>query len=510
MRKQHFLLSILLVQLISFGTVAKAQRPPIRWSKILPADTSLKVYNKAPKASAVVLCDYGIADIGPRTMYTRHVRIKILNNEGLRYAKVEIPYQHFNDYRVISGLKAQTINISPEGKKVTSRVKPNDIEEVVTGTNWERKKVFTFPDVKPGSIIEYKYSVYSLDLVRLQDWHFQTTIPTLWSEYRVYIPRRFDYLVTFQKGRALDIEEQKAFAEKLQWLYDTRQAKARNELSKKKYLLYESAKGTAKVYYGQGEAFTFTMNDIPAFEPQRGILALTDFFPTVKVHMFNTEGYNNFFYRRILSASKEDFDWNNPRSEYMRYYRGFVLYSLPTWDEAVNYWLTSENFGGRLRKEVDAKPLDGTDQPEFTKIKSIYQYVKNNVTWDGTYNMYAFRNLNNVLNKKSGNSGEMNLLLIALLRQSGIKAEPVLVRTLDLGRIENIYPRFRQFNHVVAQVETGDRTLYLDASGKNSSFDNLPWNVNHANGFLVTRKNYNWVDVVKPEKLLVPASLTDI
>jgi hypothetical protein len=499
--------------LFMFGSgMAKAQRPPIKWGKILPADTSLKVYKQDTAASAVVLCDYGTVDVAPRTEYTRHVRIKILNNNGLRYAKVEIPYRYYEYYDVITELKAHTINVSPEGKMTVSRVKARNIEDVLTD-RWNKKKIFSFPDVKPGSIIEYKYTIRSLDMVNLHNWYFQSTIPTLWSEYRVYISPRFDYLVTFQKGRALDNDEQKAFADRLQWLYDNRLKKVRRELMDKKYVLYESPKGTAKVYYAQGESFRFTMNDIPALKPQRSMLAFSDFYPAVKVHMYYADGYLPFFYRRILATAKEDYDWSNPLAEYLHYYRGFIAYWLPTWDEAVENWLSSDLFGNRLSKGADAKPvLETLSDPagnQLNTIKNIYRYVKDNIQWDGTYSMYAYRSLNNVLNKKNGNSGEVNLLLISLLRQAGIKVDPVLIRTLDVGRIENVYPAFGQFNHVIAQVESGGQTLYLDATGRNSSFADLPWNVNHANGFVVNKNNYKWVEVVKTtQKFVVPAGYT--
>jgi hypothetical protein len=504
MRSRLIFLSLLLL----FGSgMAKAQKAPIKWGKILPADTSLKVYKQDATAPAVVLCDYGTADVGPRTEYTRHVRIKVLNENGLRYARVEIPYRYYEHYDVVTELKAHTINVAPDGKVIISRVKAKNIGDVLTD-RWNKKKVFNFPDVKPGSIIEYKYTVRSLDMVNLHNWYFQSTIPTLWSEYRVYISPRFDYLVTFQKGRALDIDEQKAFADRLQWLYDTKVKKVRRELMDKKYVLYESPKGTAKVYYAQGESFRFTMNDVPALEPQKAMYTFTDYFPVVKVHMYYADGYLPFFYRRILATAKEDYDWSNPVAEYLHYYKGYIVYWLPTWNEAVDNWLSSDLFGNRLSKGPDVgsvlDKISDTATNQFNTIRNIYQFVKDNIQWDGTYSMYAYRSLNNVLNKKTGNSGEMNLLLISLLRQAGVKVDPVLIRTLNLGRIENVYPAFGQFNHVIAQVEAGGKTLFLDASG-NSSFTDLPRNVDHANGFVVNKNNYKWVEVDENRELVVPA-----
>lgn len=496
-----------------WGNMTKAQQPPIKWGKILSADTSMKVYSKDSSASAVVLCDYGTAEVGPRTEYTRHVRIKILSDKGLKHAKVEIPFRYFEHYDVITEFKAHTINISPEGKLIKSKVRARDIDDVSTD-RWNKARTFTFRDVKPGSILEYRYTIRSLDLIKLRNWYFQSTIPTLWSEYRVYISPRFDYLVTFQKGMALDTAEQHALANRIQWLYNNDVKKIRRDLSGQKYVLYESPKRTVKVYYGQGESFTFTMNDIPALEPQRGMIALSDYYPVLKVHMYYADGYFPFYYRRILTTAREDYDWYNPLRPYIHYIRGHVVYWLPTWDEAVENWLSSNLFGERLRAGADTKVLPGsvkdTSGSDLNVARNIFQYVTDNVQWDGTYSMYAYRSLDAVLKRKSGTSGEVNLVLISLLRQAGFKVDPVLIRTLDLGRTENMYPAYGQFNHVIAQVEVGGQTLFLDAAAIRSSFTSLPWNVNHANGFVLKRNNYHWVEVRKPQMLVAPVNSLEL
>jgi hypothetical protein len=499
--------------LILTGSIATAQKAPIKWGKILSGDTSLRACPSDPKAPAVVLCDYGTAAIGPRTEYTRIVRIKILKEEGVKYATVEIPYRFYDHYDEFSGLKGHTINVLPNGKLVSARLKNKNIEDVQVD-KWNKKRILHFPDVKVGSIIEYTYTLRSLDLVRLRNWYFQSPIPILWSEYRVYISRRFNYLVTFQKGHALDYDEQKAFADKLQWLYDTKIKAARRELMDKKYVLYESPKGTVKVYFAQGESYKFIMKDMPAFRPAQEVMAPTDYYPVVKVHLYLADGNYPFFYRRILATANEDYDWQNSRQYYYNSMLGYVAYWLPTWDEAVKRWLASDRFGNRLIKAIDYKPVFdqafGTNASEVEKMKGIYQYVKDNVKWDSTYSMYADRGLKEVLRKKSGNSGEINLLLINLLQHAGIDAKPVLIRTLDRGRPENIYPLFHQFNHVIAMVKSDGQTFFLDATGKDSGFAKLPWNVNKAEGFLVTKENYKWVDVTDSQEPSVNANSTPL
>ncbi|NJK85551.1 MAG: DUF3857 domain-containing protein [Bacteroidales bacterium] len=80
-------------------------------------------------------------------------------------------------------------------------------------------------NVSPGSIVEFYYEVASLDFIRLDDWYFQSEIPTLWSEIRMDIPPPFHYLVTFKNKNDLSFEEQEKFANQLQWLYNTGEEK---------------------------------------------------------------------------------------------------------------------------------------------------------------------------------------------------------------------------------------------------------------------------------------------
>lgn len=503
----------MLVLWVMGAGVALAEKDPVKWGVVLPQDMNMTSYKSDPTASAVVLCDFGTAEVGPRTQYTRHVRIKILKQDGLRYANVEIPYKPYDKYEVFTGLKAQTINVNEKGELVKTKLKGRDFRD--TPVDEENSiKVFSFADVKVGSIIEYSYTIRSLDLVRLKEWYFQTTIPVQWSEYRVYIPSRFNYLVTFQKGRAMDLSEQQAYAARLQWLYNTKIKKARYELIDNNNILYASPAGTVKVYLAWGESYRFVMNDMPALHPTQEMIAFSDYYPVVKVHMYLAEGHFPFYYRPILLTTREDFDIRYRRMYNYDWLTGYIVYWLPTWEEFNKKWLTNESLGHRMIKAFDYKTiLDKVMDPNGDQLKTalgVYNYVKDNVPWNGSYSMSADRELDKVMHAKSANSGEINLLLIGLLKHAGIKVDPVLIRTRNLGRAENIYPAYKQFNHVIARIEIDEKTLYLDATGKDSSFGKLPRNVSGTIGWLLKREGYKWINVDSPQTGIVPVNLKEI
>jgi hypothetical protein len=493
---------ILLLQSLFFAGI-QAHKPPMKWGKVTNDELRMDSYSYDPQAPAVILCDYGTTEVGARTEYTRHIRIKILKPGGLRYATIEVPYKSYSRFEVLTNIQAQTFNLSDKGTIIKTKVPAKDFKDEIID-NRNKKRVFTFRDVKPGSVIEYRYTIRSLDLVCLENWYFQSTIPTILSEYWVSMPLRFNYLITFQKGRELDMDEQKSFGDRIQWLYNTTVKKAQKELYKDKYLLFASPKGTAKVYLSNGETMFFKMKDIPALKPTPDMLTFSDYYPTVKAHLYYVDRSFGlpFYYRTILDAAQTDYGSWTPNRLYYNRFNGYILYWLPTWEEFNQTWLKDERIGGRFIKSFDYKPIVDTtttmDDNGLKKAETIFGYVKSNIRWNGIYSMYATNNLNKILDKKTGNSGEVNILLISLLKKAGIETDPVLVRTRNLGRIENMYPVSEQFNHIIAQVTVDGKKYYMDACAPSDTFRKLPWTVNNAYGWILKKDNYGWTEINNP------------
>ena len=71
--------------------------------------------------------------------------------------------------------------------------------------NWFQKK-FVFPNVKSGSIIEYEYEIVSPFKFNLVDWEFQSELPTLYSEYKVFMVPFYEYVSSAQQIKKFDIQ----------------------------------------------------------------------------------------------------------------------------------------------------------------------------------------------------------------------------------------------------------------------------------------------------------------
>lgn len=82
-----------------------------------------------------------------------YVRMKIFSEEGKKYGDIEIPY--LKGFEDISDLKARTVQ--PDGTVVPYTGKPYDKLIVKNRFFRYQAKTFGMPDIRPGSIIEYRF-----------------------------------------------------------------------------------------------------------------------------------------------------------------------------------------------------------------------------------------------------------------------------------------------------------------------------------------------------------------
>lgn len=122
---------------------------------VSPEELKMTSEPLAPGAPAIILYRQVDRDDNGRTSHEdNYVRIKILTEEGRKYANVEIPFFKVNGDVV--HVRARTIK--PDGSIVEfggeviekSLVKGRGVRYVA--------KTFTLPDVEVGGIIEYSYT----------------------------------------------------------------------------------------------------------------------------------------------------------------------------------------------------------------------------------------------------------------------------------------------------------------------------------------------------------------
>lgn len=174
-----------------------------------------------------------------------------------------------------------------------------------------------------------------------------------------------------------------------------------------------------------------------------------------------------------------------------------------TWEVMCDNLLDVNTLGGVLRMDGYmsriAKDIELTANTESEKIKAAYDEVKK-IRWNGNHSLYADQlNIKFVHKEKIGNSAEINIALIQLLRNMGLEAYPVALSTRENGILSPASPSYQKLNHLVAYVKGENKNYLLDATEDYMPYDLLPVKDLNWKGRLLNRENLCWIDLA-PEK----------
>nr|WP_294942199.1 DUF3857 domain-containing protein [uncultured Mucilaginibacter sp.] len=171
-----------------------------------------------------------------------------------------------------------------------------------------------------------------------------------------------------------------------------------------------------------------------------------------------------------------------------------------TWNKVGANLMESEDLGGQLGKKLTgeeiiiakAKALKTDDE----KIAYIFGEVKNAMKWNEQYDKYTDAGIGKAWDKKTGNSGEINMMVCHLLKKSGVKVYPMIASTRGNGKVNPAYPNSYKFNTLVAYVPVDSAKLYvLDATNKYNLYNHIPRNLLNTFG-LAMDKEANSYDMV--------------
>jgi hypothetical protein len=102
--------------------------------------------------------------------------------------------------------------------------------------------------------------------------------------------------------------------------------------------------------------------------------------------------------------------------------------------------------------------------------------------------------------KRKGNTGDINLMLVNLLVEAGLETYPLLVSTRGNGKVNPDIPFLDQFNKVMAYVVIGDKKYVLDPTGPYTPPFMIPFSVINTNAFVVHRKKGGMVTLTETER----------
>lgn len=393
-----------------------------------------KGFGEKDSADVVILFDSAsvrFSSIGENftIITTRYQRMKILTQDGVDNGTVVIKRFSNADFlkkQPIFHAEGATFNLS---KDQSVRMTKLDSTEIFKN---ELTLKLAFSNVKPGSVIDYSYSIEEPVHINLCDWEFQHDYPVAHSAFSIIIPEFFNISTT-----ALGKNKAKPY--------------------KNEDIEYRNPKtGTSHFFKFLGappkilaKHLEYYIDSLPALIDDKYIINRDD-------------------YRHSLYFILQDFQ-----------YGSFYQNLKTTWDELATKFLKDDKFivslsrAERIRKYQMFPIPDGLSRHD--KLNFIVRYVKDNFQWDGKYSPIPNQDFSEILKQKKGNSAELNLVLHVYLKVAGFDSYPVIISPRGTGKLKTGILDLMQLELMVIGItDEDDNWVFRDASNKYLNDDLLP------------------------------------
>lgn len=477
-------LPLLLAGLCGLAVSVSAQTP-LKFGDVAVADLQTRTYPPDSAAQAVVLFDvattrYEVSNGGFGVRTERHTRLKILGKAGYDYATIRVLLfrQNAQHQELLENLRGFTYNLE-NGQVTKDKLNKDAVFEYKKEDGLFEKR-FTMPNVREGSIIEYTYSVRSDFWWQLDGWVFQRDIPVAWSEYRLVVPEYFNYRLNAGGYEPLVISEQTRGHQN----FNIMQRETVSSGNASAFVPQTGARTEMYPYNVQANTteYHFAARNLPALRDEAYITTLADY------------------------VTKIDFELASVQ------FPGERLHTLSdTWQTLNQTLLQHEYFGGALRQRGFLKDVARSipASPDTAlRAAAACDWVRQRMKWNGTETKYVETSLKKAFDAHTGNSADLNLLLVALLREAGLEAAPVILSTRDHGRVMDWHAQLAKFNYVVAAARVGNGWLLLDATDPVGKPGVLPLRCLNGKGWLVSETEADFVSLAPTERHVENVVLT--
>jgi hypothetical protein len=430
--------------LIAPTTLFAQKKLPV-FGQIDITDLLLKFCPFEPDAPAIKLLDvqettFELNTYGTRLKSERRVRIKIFNERGYKYAAIKIPYFSKKGVAKIKELNGRIYNLETNGKISIQKLEKRDFfkDKIIENVGLIN---FTFPSLKPGSIIEYTYATIENDLIYIAPWFIQDEIPVLFTSRTITTPVESKI---FEKVFGIDTIEQKH--------------------SLLKYNMFRKI-----IYFKE---------NIPSFKAEPYMSSKKDNLMRVSFLLFPLGAA---YY--ISNRSSQEVIWKVAGTQFLNsiYFEKQVKNPIPGTEKIID----------------SANTILSIEQ----RISFIYNEVKKRIP-DKIEQEINPGNLTEAWESKTGNSAEINLILLNLLDKANIKCLPILVSTRENGKISKDFPSLGQLNGIDVLVMDSSKYYILDASLKFQSIQNPPLNILNREAFILSPDSMQWVTISDVRPLL--------
>ncbi|MCT4616492.1 MAG: DUF3857 domain-containing protein [Marinifilaceae bacterium] len=437
-----------LILLLFISSLAFTQTNSPKFGKVSIADFNEQIYSNDSIAKAVIISE--VQDVyfelnsergGFDLVTDRRVRIKILSKDGLEYGHTKILYQNdMNIVEELKNLKACTYNLE-NGKVIKTKMSNSSIfnEKIKEGLY---SRNISLPKVKKGSIIEYKYKMVSNYPLHIDKFYFQREIPVKRIELNVSIPTCYNFKLLMRGYEDYTLSDRSSSINNI---------------------------GGLSI---ENNNYKWVMEDLAAFKDEDYIANVNDY--------------------------KNSIEWELSSIDLVKFGGGFKSYRSD-WQSVVRNLNSNAYFGLSLNKgnfwnEI-AEEIKKSSNSDIEKASKAYYYILNNMTWNDKTSKYLTSTLRKSFKDKTGNSADINLNLVVLLRKVGLDAKPVILSTRRNGIIHPAQMMVDKYNYVIAHIELSDGFILLDGTDSNCPFGILPKRCLNGKGRIIGERTATAVDL---------------
>jgi hypothetical protein len=362
------------------------------------------------------------------------VRIKILTDEGLKYANVEIPFD--GQYETIGFVQARTIH--PDGTSVPFDGKIYETTVVKARGEKILTKTLTLPAVQVGSIIEYRYT-HALRAGWIFDsrWILSSDLYTEHAKFSLEPATQFSLRWSWPRGLPAGSSEPKK----------------------------------------EHDMIRFEAHGIPAFVEE-------DYMPPADEMRTRVD----FIYDSSLSnPSKADDYWKENGRRLYRDAQKFSVANRAMAQALAQIVAPNDSPEEKLRKiyarvaQIDNLSYEPQSQQEAKNQKAD-----------------AISDVADVWQKGYGDGLQIAWLYMALVRAAGFAADPVLISTRDRYFFDKRLMNAGQLNSNLVLVQLNGKDLYLDPGIPFTPFGMLPWWETGVEGLRLTKDGPAWINTPVP------------
>ncbi|MDD4955077.1 MAG: DUF3857 domain-containing protein [Candidatus Omnitrophica bacterium] len=171
--------------------------------------------------------------------------------------------------------------------------------------------------------------------------------------------------------------------------------------------------------------------------------------------------------------------------------------NFSSWEEIYKWWYALYKDKIALNKEVKdftANLIKGS-KDDYEKAKRIYDFCSRNVRYVAVEygeSGYEPHFANDIFLNRYGDCKDKAILLVAMMKEAGLKAYPVLIPTRDIYQAEKDFPCVN-FNHAIAVLAIDGKLIFMDATASTVSFSDIPLGDQERNVFVVLDDKYEIV-----------------